>query len=451
MIALPVFFLIGTFLLTVIAAGFRQLRKFMTKEELASIGSFWLLRRLQDRLFPGASFEVLLFTTVVTQNICRLAFAMGALIAGLRLEWVSIGPDSNLWTWNGLVLSVGLMLFISASVLVIDFIPRSWGNRYPQTAIKACAPLGTGYLLLCLPLTILFVKLFRSIDSGKDLNRDQQALTQVKDKVIEIIEAANEDEQLDPNEKKIIESAMTFRDRIAREVMVPRVDVFSLPAEMSVREAADILSIEGYSRTPVYKGNVDNIVGVLMYRDVMSLYLQCHKGSRDPKHLDDPIESITKAILYSPETKKISDLLQEFRRKQTHLAVVVDEYGGTEGILTIEDILEEIVGEIADEYDEEELLFLEDSDGSWVIDARMSILDIEDHLGLKVPQDGEYDTIGGYVFHRAGAVPNKGLVIHHDDFELEILSSTDRCVEKIRARKVEAPHSKEVHRSQFKN
>src|SRR5262249_33403368 len=160
---------------------------------------------------------------------------------------------------------------------------------------------------------------------------------------------------------------------------------------------AKLLENEGYSRTPVYRTTVDNIVGVLMYKDVLSKYREYEEKGNNPAILNAPIETIQKPVLYTPETKKISQLLQEFRKKQVHLAIVVDEYGGTEGIVTIEDILEQIVGEIADEYDEAEALFIPQSDGSWIVDPRISILDAEEHLGIKFPEEGDYDSIGGYI------------------------------------------------------
>ena len=207
---------------------------------------------------------------------------------------------------------------------------------------------------------------------------------------------------------------------------MPRIDVFSLPSETTIEEAAKRFLEEGYSRIPVYKDNVDHIIGVLLYKDVLKTYASSKK-------LQMPIENLVKPVLYTPETKKISHLLQEFRSKQTHLAIVVDEYGGTEGIVTIEDILEELVGEIADEYDiGEEVLYTSVPGGGWIVDARMTIVDIEEDLGIKLPPSPEYDTIGGYIYHKAGAIPSKGWRIHHEDFDLEILSSDERSIDKIR-------------------
>ncbi|HEY5260013.1 MAG TPA: hemolysin family protein, partial [Rhabdochlamydiaceae bacterium] len=227
-------------------------------------------------------------------------------------------------------------------------------------------------------------------------------------------------------------SIASFKDRMAREVMVPRIDVFSLPSDTTLQEAIDHFLKEGYSRIPIYRDTVDHIIGVLLYKDILK-----HALNRSASQ--DSIEKLIKPVLYTPETKKISHLLQEFRGKQIHLAIVVDEYGGTEGIVTIEDILEELVGEIADEYDiDQELQFSSLPAGGWVVDAKMGIVDIEEDLGVKIPQSPEYDTIGGYIFHRAGAIPSKGWRIHLDDYDIEVLSSDERSIEKIRI----TPHVK---------
>jgi len=167
-----------------------------------------------------------------------------------------------------------------------------------------------------------------------------------------------------------------------------------------------------------------------MYKDVIHVYLDYEQSGKE-ELLNAPIQSLLKDVVFAPETKRISQLLQEFRQRQVHMAIVVDEYGGTEGIVTIEDILEQIVGEIADEYDYEEEMFTVKPEGGWVVDARMSILDVEDKLGVAVPQAGDYDTLAGFVFHCAGSIPPKGFVIHRDTFELEVLASNDRMVEQV--------------------
>ncbi len=243
----------------------------------------------------------------------------------------------------------------------------------------------------------------------------------------ELIKEISKQNLLSDHDKKLFQSLLTFRKRIVREVMVPRIDLFCLPLTCPIQEAAQLMQKEGYSRVPVYKHTQDHIVGVVMYKDILAKYMEPNKDI-----LKEPIEELAKKVLYTPETKKISMLLQEFRKKQTHLAVVVDEYGMTSGVVTIEDILEEIVGEIADEYDEAEVLIRPAGKHAWIVDARINLLDLEEEIQVKIPQEGEYDTIAGYIFFRLGTIPTKGVVLHHDDFDIEILSSGDRSVEKVK-------------------
>lgn len=237
---------------------------------------------------------------------------------------------------------------------------------------------------------------------------------------------------LDSHEKKLIEAVLSFKDRTAKEIMVPKTRLISLPSTTTIKEAAKILQKEGFSRTPVYKENLDNIVGILMYKDLLAKYMEYERAGHTLNILDSPIESIQKTPLYAPETKKISSLLQEFRKKQVHLAIIVDEYGSTEGIVTIEDILEEIVGDISDEYDEEIKLYKPSGSNSWIVDAKMSILDIEENLGISIPQEANYGTLSGFIYQKAGKIPSKGFIIHQDNFEIEVLSSSEKTVEKVK-------------------
>lgn len=284
---------------------------------------------------------------------------------------------------------------------------------------------------------ILFIFLVLIFFFSKPLLNAIQKLTknrippEVKEEIIQIIEDTNLTPPLDSHDKKLIKAVLSFKERIAREVMVPRIKLFSLPAETTIKEAAKILQREGFSRTPIYKDNIDNIVGVLMYKDLLIKYMEFDK-SGNGAILDEPVELIQKKVLYTPETKKLSQLLQEFRKHQVHLAIVVDEYGGTEGLITIEDILEEIVGDIADEYDEEEKLYKVLPNGSFIVDAKMTIFNIEENLNISIPEEPSYNTLGGFIYHTTGKIPSRGFIIHRDAFEIEILSSNEKSVEKVK-------------------
>lgn len=254
-----------------------------------------------------------------------------------------------------------------------------------------------------------------------------------EDGIMEYLNESDVGRYLDGTDKKLIHTVLAFKNRIVREVMVPRIDIFGLPVETTIREAVRFFSEEGYSRIPVYKESVDKIVGVLLYKDLLSIYTK-HLENNDPaSDLQKTIEHLIKPALYTPETKKIAGLLQEFRSKQIHLAIVVDEYGGTEGIVTIEDILEVLVGEIEDEYDTQEpKTYTPLPSGGWMVDAKIGIIALEEELGIKIPQNPEYDTLGGFLFHRAGSIPDRGWKIHLDTVDLEVVSTDDRSVRQVK-------------------
>jgi putative hemolysin len=374
-------------------------------------------------LFKLFRFELLIFSSTLGENLARLGYVAFAAIGLFYLKAATTAT---------LIILLIILLFLV--LLVGDFFPRLWAIRSPEKALSSSLSFASFFLSLSLPFSFLFLKLAELALKTRRKESWGDPLEEMRESIVQILRSVDVKGRLNGSDKKLIESVVKFKDRIVREVMVPRVDLFLLPAETSVREAAKELIAEGYSRIPVYQETIDNIVGVLMFKDTLQLYMDCLEGKKESKLLNAPIETITKGVFYTPETKKVAQLLQEFRTKQMHMAIVVDEYGGTEGVVTMEDILEEIVGEIADEYDigEEQLFTIQPGGGGWIVDARMSILDAEEAFDIHIPQEGEYDTIGGYIFHRVGSIPQKGLRIHHEDFDLEILSSSERSVEKVR-------------------
>lgn len=434
--------LIGLFCLTSLNSVLRRLQRKDLKKKFANIGNLFFYRKINLFFFPSSELENLFFVSTLAQNILRFLYATVSILILVQTGLLSFGTPSSLPGTSSILLDwpTGTLTFLGLFLLfflVGDYIPRILGIKYPQAALRLAVIPASFFMLILFPITYLFLKLSKFFTHSLYFDHLTEPHAEAKQEIIEMIQDLNmTTDQLELHEKKLFASLMGFRDRIAREVMVPRVDVFSLSAETPIEECAHLILSEGYSRIPVYKNSLDNIVGVLMYKDVLAKYVEYVNKGNDINVLKAPISTLAKSIIYTPETKKISQLLQEFRKKQVHLAIIVDEYGGTEGIVTIEDILEEIVGDIADEYDEEEALFLPLPTGGWLLDARMTILDIEEQLGIEIPQEGDYDTIGGYVFHETGMIPQKGYIINKPTFELEVLRSNDRRVEKVRIQSI---------------
>lgn len=216
--------------------------------------------------------------------------------------------------------------------------------------------------------------------------------------------------------------------------MVPKADIFALPEDMSIQDALLAVVEEGYSRIPLYKKNLDNITGVLLSKDLFHL-------STTLGDILQPISNLANPPFYTPEIKKVSSLLQEFRQKHCHLAIVVNEYGFTEGIATMEDILEEVFGDISDEYDLQEDLPYKKLGNSWIVDGKMTISDAEEYFRIKIDHEKSYDTLGGHIVHKIGAVPQKGMKLHHDNFDIEIITCSERSVGKLKL----TPRKRKLH------
>lgn len=423
-------FLVGLFFLSASIGAMRRLHKHESKKTFKLIAPFFFYRSLFLKLFPKHEYEGILFSAIVTQNVLRIALLSSIFLFISRWEM-------QRWPLSAVLL---LILFLLIALFIVsDYIPRIIGSNYPSRILSSSALIISPYLVVSLPLTYLFIRASEALRNNLYYDYLNEPLGDAKHEIYEILQEAEISPKLSSHDRKLIESVFHFQSRIAREIMVPRIDMFSLSSTLSIEQAAKLLQDQGYSRVPIYKETIDTIIGVLMYKDILAKYMEYREKGNDPKILETPIESIAKNVMYAPETKKISNLLQEFRKKQVHLAIIVDEYGGTEGIVTIEDILEEIVGDIEDEYDEEADLFVPLHEGSWMVDARMTILDAEEQFDIRIPQEGDYDTLGGFLFHRAGAIPSKGFAIKLDDVELEVMKSNDRRVEKLKIKKI-TPH-----------
>ncbi|NLF57856.1 MAG: HlyC/CorC family transporter, partial [Candidatus Hydrogenedens sp.] len=226
---------------------------------------------------------------------------------------------------------------------------------------------------------------------------------------------------MEPEEQEMIHSVMDLQTRLAKEIMVPRIDIAALPETATRGELVALLKESGKTRIPVYSGTVDKIIGVVNAFDLLT--------DATPEQTD--ITRFVREVMHVPDTMKLDDLLQAMRHNRQSMAVVTDEFGGTDGILCIEDILEEIFGEIHDEYDVQPQQWRRIGPNAWVIDARMNLDECAEALNLEI-QDGEVETVGGWITHVAGRIPARGEVIQHGPFQITVLEGSPTHVSGIR-------------------
>jgi len=423
----PIFFLFGSIVITACSTAFLRLGKYKSKEFLKSDrGPFFFFFRILKKFFAKQEWESLYFTLSLSKHILQLAYAVSAffyLVANIDdLHSLLAFPSPQDLSY---LLAVGGSII--ALSLIIDYLVRLVASLWSRHVLRLAAPFASIILLLLFPIVGTLLYFTTGLLRRTPIEEESAEQLMGKSRLREMLKEPDLQQLLDATDQKLISSFVSFKERVAKEIMVPRVDLFALPAETTIRQAVNLFATEAYSRIPIFKETLDEIVGVVLYKDLLKCYATSDFA------LDAPLLTISKPVIYSPENKKIAHLLQEFRNQQIHMAIIVDEYGGTEGIVTIEDILEELVGEIEDEYDlEEDRQFWEIPEGGWIVDAKMTLHDIEENLGIQIPASPEYETIGGYVFHCAGTIPSKGWRLSHDDFNLEILSSNERSINKIK-------------------
>lgn len=251
---------------------------------------------------------------------------------------------------------------------------------------------------------------------------------------LKVMVAASEEEGLiERQERTMIDNILGLEETTVREVMVPRPDIVALPSTTTVGDAVDTFVREGYSRLPVYRETIDDIVGILYGKDLLPISVS--------GRLDDQVGDFVRPAYFVPESKKTGDLLRELQQKRVHIAIVVDEYGGTSGMVTIEDVLEEIVGEIQDEFDTEEQKVVRVGDGEALVDGSVSIDDANDELDLDLAAE-EVDTIGGLVNEKLGRIPVVGDHVQLDHVLLTVASASGRRVTRVRVKKIEVPSPK---------
>jgi CBS domain containing-hemolysin-like protein len=257
----------------------------------------------------------------------------------------------------------------------------------------------------------------RTITQPEDLEREIQ----------HIIDEGEERGLITRQEGRLIESIFEFRDTLVREIMVPRLEMVGVERHTPLDQIIALVLSCGHSRLPVFEGDIDHIKGILLAKDLL-VFWQSPDTSWDPARVLRP-------AYFIPESKKISDLLRDLVERKTQIAVVIDEYGGTAGLITLEDILEEIVGEIYDEYDRQEPRLVPQEDGSVVVDARLDVEELMDYFDLERPE-GKFESVGGLLIHVLGRVPQVNDRVEIPNLELTVLSADERRAKQVKARRL---------------
>ena len=323
-----------------------------------------------------------------------------------------------------------LLAFAVSGVLTLIFavaIPNAWAKYAGEGLLVAtCGPL-RAIELAVRPITAflhLFDGLVRRLAGVPHDNGNNHA-EQVEQEILKVVSEGQVSGAVDEQEKEMIESVIEMRESSAGQIMTPRTEMVGLDVHMSLAEVKEVINREGHSRLPVYRESLDQIIGVLYAKDLLQI--------EDPDVFG--LEGLARKVPLVPESKPLRDLLAEFKANKVHLAIVLDEYGGTAGLVTFEDILEELVGEIQDEYEPPEPEpFQRIDDHTAEVDARFEVEAFNDRMHVELPESSDYETLGGFVFSKLGHIPQAGEQLSHDNVYIEVLSATERRIERLRIR-----------------
>lgn len=331
---------------------------------------------------------------------------------------------------TGIAVVLITVLLSLIMLLFGELVPKNLALKHSERIAFAVARPVDWLARIFAPLVCALVWLTNKISAllGADQTSTMPFVTQ--DEIKAMVDAGEEGGVIEEEEKEMIFSIFDFGDTLAREVMVHRLDITAMDVNTPLMQALDVIMKEGHSRIPVYQKSIDNIIGLLYAKDLL-VYLK--EGKQDV-----PIKSILRPAYFVPETKKVDELLRELQARRVHMAIVVDEYGGTAGLATVEDLLEEIVGEIQDEYDAEEPSVEQSNEGGYIFDAGVQLDDVNDLLDAHLPNSGG-DTLGGFIYGQLGRVAAVDDKILMDGLVISVVSVSGRRIRKVHVMRSHAP------------
>ena len=361
-----------------------------------------LVLKLSDK------YDTLISTILIGNNIVNiLASSLATLL------FFNLLKNSSITDWSSAISTTVLTVVI---LTFGEISPKTVAKKKPESFVLFSAPLINVLVYVFRPLSFVFQKL-QNLLSKIFKSNDDKGMTE--EELISIIEEAEEEGDFDKEESTLIKSAIEFGDLDVSDIFTPRIDITAVSTDATVEEVRDLFTDSGYSRLPIYENDIDNIIGIVYYKDFYTKKFSS-------------LEEIIKPVIYVAETQRINDLLKELQDKQLHLAVVLDEFGSTAGIVTLEDILEEIVGEIWDEHDEKIVEIEKVGDKEYIVSGMASISKLFDELDIDVEEEPDAQTVNGWTMEELEKIPEEGDVFESLGVKVEVLKTDGKRVENLR-------------------
>ena len=384
---------------------YAEIGKFLSREFQDNIDSFE--QQVEPKLRVSRSRASLSMSVLTSLLMAAIAMVVG----------FGVFRDGTWAADEVLEAALGLILIV---IVFNRFLPFIFFSRTKGEWLLRCVFLLRIMVYLVLPITLV-LGFLQSVTALTREHSDEQPETQAE-AVDALIEAGQEEGILDESNRDLIQSVVQFSEKTVREAMKPRPEMVTVPADTTVERFIELLRVRPFSRVPVFDGNIDNIVGIVYAQDVLQI--------ADSEAHNRTVGSLMRRDVYFvPETKLGSDLLREMQKKKVRMAIVIDEYGGVAGLVTIEDLVEEIVGEISDEHESAQVV--RENETSYLVPGNMDVDRLEELLGVR-PERKDATTVAGLVSEIAGRIPKKGEVVEEENLRLEVLQATPRRVERVR-------------------
>ncbi len=382
-----------------------ELRRFRKSEESSSAKRIVKLLEKPRRLLT----TILIGNTIVNVSAATLA----ALLANRVL------PPDQMKGWR-LLAMIALVTF--TILFFSEIVPKVFAVKSASRFAKRSSLILEGLILLFIPISFIFEKLTGLITRLLRIHKEIPFVNEEELKAL--IEIGEEKGALDPSEREMIHSIFEFRETMVKEIMIPRMDMTAIEKSTPVDEVLAEVKSKGHSRIPVYEEEIDNIIGILYVKDLLPLMAS-----------GKPIPALTTLVrkpYFVPQSKQIDELLKEFQKERLHIAIVVDEYGGTAGLITLEDVIEEIVGDIRDEYDREQPLARQVDDRTWLVDGKINIEELNDLASFDLPTEEDFESLGGFLFSELGRIPTENDSVTYRGIQFVIEKVQRRRIKQVR-------------------